>query len=197
VVPGAAEQGAGAVRLARHDKPHVAAVQVANLDREFERPRVADERGLGVEGRVAFRVRNGSVVRSVPDDAAADDHGQVQERGRLGVAHRVEQQLDVIPDGRWQREFEPAHGGPRGARDANENIKAVSRFLGHSSPTITLNYYGHFMPASEDRTRTAVDRALSGWCAPTVPQPLDEEVLTSEFGQNSRNSSDSMPRNAS
>lgn len=58
--------------------------------------------------------------------------------------------------------------------DANENIKALSRYLGHSSPTITLNYYGHLMPASEERTRSAVDRALS-WCAPDVPQTDEKE----------------------
>ncbi|GAB2818807.1 tyrosine-type recombinase/integrase [Lentzea nigeriaca] len=54
--------------------------------------------------------------------------------------------------------------------DAGENIKAVSRWLGHSSGAFTLRYYGHLMPSSEERTRSAVDAVLSRWCAPVVPQ---------------------------
>lgn len=67
--------------------------------------------------------------------------------------------------------------------DANENIKAVSRYLGHSSAAITLKYYGHLMPASEERTRSAVDSAVRGWCAPGVPQPTNGAVVTSNDAQ--------------
>ncbi|AKJ13492.1 integrase [Streptomyces incarnatus] len=41
--------------------------------------------------------------------------------------------------------------------DAGENIKALSRYLGHSDPGFTLRVYTHLMPSSESRTRRAVD----------------------------------------
>lgn len=45
--------------------------------------------------------------------------------------------------------------------DAGESIKAVSSYLGHADPAFTLRTYAHVMPASEDRTRHAVDAALA------------------------------------
>lgn len=53
--------------------------------------------------------------------------------------------------------------------DAGESIKAVSEYLGHSSAAVTLRVYAHVMPASEDRTRAAVDVALASR-APGVHQ---------------------------
>ena len=44
--------------------------------------------------------------------------------------------------------------------DAGESIKALSEYLGHSDPGFTLRTYTHLMPASEQRTRQAVDRVL-------------------------------------
>ncbi|GAA3902869.1 hypothetical protein Aau02nite_85030 [Amorphoplanes auranticolor] len=41
--------------------------------------------------------------------------------------------------------------------DAGESIKALSEYLGHASPGFTLRYYTHLMPASEGRTRKAID----------------------------------------
>jgi integrase len=41
--------------------------------------------------------------------------------------------------------------------DAGESIKALSSYLGHSDPGFTLRIYMHLMPASEDRTRRAID----------------------------------------
>lgn len=81
--------------------------------------------------------------------------------------------------------------------DAGESIVALSKYLGHSSPAFTLNVYTHLMPASEERTKSAVDAVLSAWRAPDVPQLGAAEELTSSNAQNSRNSSDSMPRRAS
>ncbi|MFF3553464.1 tyrosine-type recombinase/integrase [Streptomyces tsukubensis] len=46
--------------------------------------------------------------------------------------------------------------------DAGENIKAVSQYLGHSDPALTLRVYAHLMPSSEHRTRKAVDGVFSG-----------------------------------
>ena len=38
----------------------------------------------------------------------------------------------------------------------------MSEYLGHADPGFTLRVYTHLMPAREDRTRRAVDRALGG-----------------------------------
>ncbi len=55
--------------------------------------------------------------------------------------------------------------------DAGESIKAVSEYLGHSDAGFTLRVYTHLLPASEGRTRRAVDAALdSTSCAPVVPR---------------------------
>ncbi len=44
--------------------------------------------------------------------------------------------------------------------DAGESIRALADYLGHSDPGFTLRVYTHLMPSSEDRARTAMDRAL-------------------------------------
>ncbi|WP_030691178.1 tyrosine-type recombinase/integrase [Streptomyces globisporus] len=44
--------------------------------------------------------------------------------------------------------------------DAGESIKAVSEYLGHSDPGLTLKVYAHLMPSSRDRARLALGRAL-------------------------------------
>ncbi|MFD6150892.1 HD domain-containing protein [Streptomyces sp. NPDC060243] len=41
--------------------------------------------------------------------------------------------------------------------DAGENIKALSTYLGHTDPGFTLRVYTHLMPASDGRSRKAVD----------------------------------------
>ncbi|CAL2070351.1 hypothetical protein GCM10009566_62460 [Streptomyces murinus] len=45
--------------------------------------------------------------------------------------------------------------------DADESIKAVSEYLGHSDPGLVLRVYAHLMPSSQERTRNAIDSALS------------------------------------
>jgi len=37
----------------------------------------------------------------------------------------------------------------------------VSGYLGHSDPGFTLRTYTHLMPASDERSRRAIDSALS------------------------------------
>lgn len=44
--------------------------------------------------------------------------------------------------------------------DSGESIKAVSDYLGHADPGFTLRTYTHLMPASDERTRRAIDTAL-------------------------------------
>ncbi|KUM80210.1 tyrosine-type recombinase/integrase [Streptomyces curacoi] len=41
--------------------------------------------------------------------------------------------------------------------DAGENIKAISEYMGHSDPALTLRVYAHLMPDSRDRARRAID----------------------------------------
>jgi integrase len=53
--------------------------------------------------------------------------------------------------------------------DAGESIKAVSQYLGHTDAGFTLRTYTHLMPASDERTRRAIDAALSG-DATSMPQ---------------------------
>ncbi|TSB24024.1 tyrosine-type recombinase/integrase [Streptomyces benahoarensis] len=43
--------------------------------------------------------------------------------------------------------------------DGGENIKAVSEYLGHSDPGLTLRVYAHLMPNSQERTRKAIASA--------------------------------------
>lgn len=49
-----------------------------------------------------------------------------------------------------------------------ESVKVVQSRLGHATAAETLDTYGHLWPDSEDRTRDAIDAALS--CAPDVRQ---------------------------
>ncbi|MGH3826085.1 MAG: tyrosine-type recombinase/integrase [Pseudonocardiaceae bacterium] len=51
--------------------------------------------------------------------------------------------------------------------DAGESIAAVSRHLGHADPGFTLRTYTHLMPASQQRTRQAID----GIFPPAAPSP--------------------------
>ncbi|MEV5675400.1 tyrosine-type recombinase/integrase [Streptomyces sp. NPDC052179] len=46
--------------------------------------------------------------------------------------------------------------------DAGESIKALSEYLGRHDPGFTLRTYTHLMPASETRTRAAVDGVFNG-----------------------------------
>uniref|UniRef100_A0AAU2V0X6 Tyrosine-type recombinase/integrase n=1 Tax=Streptomyces sp. NBC_00003 TaxID=2903608 RepID=A0AAU2V0X6_9ACTN len=45
--------------------------------------------------------------------------------------------------------------------EAGESVVTLARWLGHSSPTITLDHYAHFMPEAGGKGRAAVDVLLS------------------------------------
>ncbi len=50
---------------------------------------------------------------------------------------------------------------------------AVAERLGHEDASLVLSTYGHLMPDSDDRTRSAIDAAwdtTGASCAPYVPQ---------------------------
>jgi integrase len=56
---------------------------------------------------------------------------------------------------------------------AGESVVAVAERLGHEDASLVLSTYGHLMPDSDDRTRSAIDTAwdtASAPCAPDVPQ---------------------------
>ncbi|WP_328466722.1 site-specific integrase [Actinoplanes sp. NBC_00393] len=53
--------------------------------------------------------------------------------------------------------------------DAGETIKALAAYLGHADPGFTLRVYTHLMPASEDRTRTAIDALFGHPKKPLTP----------------------------
>jgi integrase len=55
------------------------------------------------------------------------------------------------------------------------NIRAVADFLGHNDPGFTLRTYTHLLPTSEQRTRQAVDRALTGGAATADGLPTAQE----------------------
>jgi integrase len=45
--------------------------------------------------------------------------------------------------------------------EAGESVVTLARWLGHSSPTITLDYYAHFMSEAGGKGRSAIDALLS------------------------------------
>ncbi|WP_405951516.1 tyrosine-type recombinase/integrase [Streptomyces prunicolor] len=44
--------------------------------------------------------------------------------------------------------------------EAGESVVTLARWLGHSSPTITLDYYAHFMPEAGGKGRGAIDALI-------------------------------------
>ncbi|WP_420718972.1 tyrosine-type recombinase/integrase [Streptomyces sp. NRRL S-646] len=44
--------------------------------------------------------------------------------------------------------------------EAGESVVTLARWLGHSSPAITLGYYAHFMPEAGSKGRSAIDGLL-------------------------------------
>ncbi|MGJ5879448.1 tyrosine-type recombinase/integrase [Streptomyces griseiscabiei] len=46
--------------------------------------------------------------------------------------------------------------------EAGESVVTVARSLGHSSPTITLRYYAHFLPEAGRKGRSVIDGLLLG-----------------------------------
>lgn len=58
--------------------------------------------------------------------------------------------------------------------EAGESVVTLAQRLGHSSPTITLGYYAHFMPEAGNRGRAVIDGFLGkrvvGQNSPDSPQ---------------------------
>ncbi|MCB5906551.1 integrase [Streptomyces pinistramenti] len=45
--------------------------------------------------------------------------------------------------------------------EAGESVVTRARRLGHSSPTIALDHYAHFMPEAGGKGRVAIDALLN------------------------------------
>ncbi|MFE3626102.1 tyrosine-type recombinase/integrase [Streptomyces goshikiensis] len=58
--------------------------------------------------------------------------------------------------------------------EAGESIVTLARWLGHSSPTITLDHYAHFMPEAGGKGRAAIDALLG-----TVPEYVPDDLVSS------------------
>jgi integrase len=57
-----------------------------------------------------------------------------------------------------------------------ESVVAVAERLGHEDASLVLSTYGHLMPDSDDRTRSAIDAAWDAArasCALDVPQDVE------------------------
>ncbi|MEU7087688.1 tyrosine-type recombinase/integrase [Streptomyces achromogenes] len=55
--------------------------------------------------------------------------------------------------------------------EARENIKALTEYLGHSDPGLTLRVYTHLMPSSQERTRKAIEYAYESLHGLTAHNP--------------------------
>ncbi|KAB1977955.1 site-specific integrase [Streptomyces triticiradicis] len=66
--------------------------------------------------------------------------------------------------------------------EAGESVVTVARWLGHSSPAITLGYYAHFMPEAGSKGRTAVD-ALLGRTGNSMPVQTPQILPTAGPGR--------------
>ncbi|TWG01680.1 hypothetical protein FHX80_1166 [Streptomyces brevispora] len=63
--------------------------------------------------------------------------------------------------------------------EAGESVVTLARWLGHSSPAITLGYYAHLMPEAGSKGRGAIDGLLGerGTGSPAeTPQILPSAV---------------------
>ncbi len=58
--------------------------------------------------------------------------------------------------------------------EAGESVVTLARWLGHSSPAITLGYYAHFMPEADSKGRGTIDGLLGergeSACRPRLPR---------------------------
>ena len=80
----------------------------------------------------------------------------------------------ISSTGQWLAKFEKKHGlkmvSPHGLRHTycsillaqNVPIQTVSKYLGHSDSTITLEVYSHFIPDTQERVTDALSNLLNG-----------------------------------
>ncbi|MGW5510715.1 hypothetical protein ACWEV9_23510 [Streptomyces albogriseolus] len=54
--------------------------------------------------------------------------------------------------------------------EAGESVVSLSKWLGHSTPKVTLDHYAHFMPGAGRRGLAAMDAWLQDPSRPKVPK---------------------------
>ncbi|MFI0167024.1 hypothetical protein [Streptomyces sp. NPDC017095] len=54
--------------------------------------------------------------------------------------------------------------------EASESVVSLSKWLGHSTPKVTLKHYAHFMPGAGRRGLAAMDAWLQASSRPKVPE---------------------------
>lgn len=68
----------------------------------------------------------------------------------------------------------PRHAYAPLVLEAGESVVTLAQWLGHSSPTITLDHYAHFMPEAGKKGRRAIDSLLGEPTEePSGPNPPD------------------------
>ncbi|GLY97634.1 site-specific integrase [Actinoplanes sp. NBRC 103695] len=65
--------------------------------------------------------------------------------------------------------------------DAGETVKALAAYLGHADPGFTLRTYTHLMPASEERTRAAIDALFGATKRAPTPWRRPNRVIHRRF----------------
>ncbi|MFC4611078.1 tyrosine-type recombinase/integrase [Streptomyces maoxianensis] len=91
---------------------------------------------------------------------------------RIGV---IPPRLDGAKPWQWEAAHRDSfhvlrHTYASAVLEAGESVVTLAKWLGHSSPTITLDHYAHFMPEAGGRGRRAIDGLLSGR-GTEVPSP--------------------------
>ncbi|MGW9032427.1 tyrosine-type recombinase/integrase [Streptomyces sp. NPDC055722] len=108
--------------------------------------------GLKVSARLIFTAEQGGMVWR------SNFNGK-EWKPALAVAGLIPEADD---DGKYESAREHGmhalrHFYASALLDAGENIKAVSEYMGHADPALTLRVYAHLMPESRERARRAID----------------------------------------
>jgi integrase len=142
------------------------------------------ERGWDqVEGEVAPKARQGR--RKVPIPAVLRDHlgaylPDAPASGRIfvGVRDSYDRGRNAVDGAEVEQPtlHECRHGYASLMIAAGVNVKALSNFMGHANIRVTLDQYGHLLPAAEDQAAGLLDaflaRQLGGAeSEPTVTYP--------------------------
>jgi integrase len=85
--------------------------------------------------------------------------GQPVRRGRLGQSWSAARRKGKLPG--WATPHDLRHFYASALIALGLDVKTVQKRLGHKSALTTLDIYGHLWPDSEDRTREAIEAALS------------------------------------
>jgi integrase len=159
----------------------LAALHAADIDLATGVIRV--ERGWDeVEGEIAPKSRQGR--RKVPTPAALRDHLDAYlpdppATGRIFTNWResYDRGRAVLGDGAPTL-HECRHGYASLMIAAGVNVKALSTFMGHANIRITLDQYGHLLPAAEDEAAGLLDAFLARQLGGAEAEPTATRTAT-------------------